>query len=101
MADWTTQAADAIEAAVSAVRQRAVLPAQRATRAIVYGLLVTFFVLTALVLLAVGAFRGVVVLSGDVWLAYLIVGGMLVLGGTFCWSKRSRKVRPPTTESPG
>jgi hypothetical protein len=97
MPDWTTQAADAIEAAVSAVRQRAVLPAQRATRAVVYGLLVGFFVTTALVLLVVGAFRGLVILTGDVWLAYLIVGGMLVLGGAFCWSKRTRRVRAERT----
>jgi hypothetical protein len=90
MADWTTQAADAIEAAVTAVRERAVFPAQRATRAVVYGTLVAFFVATALVLLVIGAFRGLVVLTGDVWLAYLIVGGMLVLAGTFCWTKRTK-----------
>jgi hypothetical protein len=91
MADWTTQAADAIEAAVSAVRRRAVLPAQRLTRAVVYGLLVTFFVTTAVVLLSVGAFRGLVLLTGEVWLAHLIAGGMLVLGGAFCWSKRTKR----------
>jgi len=91
MADWTTQAADAIEAAVTAVRQRAVDPAERASRAVVYGLVVAFFVATALVLLVVGAFRGLVVLTGDVWLAYLIVGGMLVLVGAFCWSRRARR----------
>ena len=91
MADWTTQAADAIEAAVTAVRQRAVDPAERASRALVYGLVVAFFLATALVLLAVGAFRGLVLLTGDVWLAYLIVGGMLVLVGAFCWSRRARR----------
>ncbi len=91
MADWTTQAADAIEAAVSAVRDRTVVPAQRATRAVVYGLLVAFFVGTALVLLVVGAFRGLVLLTGRTWIAYLIVGGMLVAGGAFCWSRRSKR----------
>jgi hypothetical protein len=91
MADWTTQAADAIEAAVAAVRDRAVSPAQRATRAVVYGTLVLFFGATALVLLIVGAFRGLVILTGEAWIAYLIVGGMLVLGGTFCWSKRTQR----------
>jgi hypothetical protein len=91
MADWTTQAADAIEAAVAAVRDRAVTPAQRATRAVVYGTLVVFFVVPALILLIVGAFRGLVILTGDAWIAYLIVGGMLVLGGAFCWSKRTTR----------
>jgi hypothetical protein len=91
MADWTTQAADAIEAAVNAVRERSVVPAQRATRAVVYGLLVAFFVTTALVLFTVGAFRGLVLLTGDAWIAHLSVGGMLVLGGGFCWSRRVRQ----------
>ena len=91
MADWTTQAADAIEAAVAAVRERAVFPAQRATRALVYGTLVAFFVGTALVLLVIGLFRGLVVVTGAAWIAYLIVGGMLVFGGAFCWSKRTKR----------
>lgn len=91
MADWTTQAADAIEAAVDAVRSRSVVPAQRATRAVVYGLLVAFFALTALTLLVIGIFRGLVILTGDAWIAHLAVGGMLVLAGGFCWSKRTKK----------
>ena len=91
MPDWTTQAADAIEAAVTAVRQRAVVPAQQATRAVVYGLLVAFFLATAFLVLVIGVFRGLVILTGDVWLAHLIVGGMLVLSGAFCWSRRTRR----------
>ena len=91
MLDWTTQAADALEAAVAAIRERTVVPAQRATHAVVYGLLVAFFVITALVLLVVGAFRGLVILTGEAWIAYLIVGGMLVAAGAFCWSQRSKR----------
>ena len=94
MADWTTQAADAIEAAVDAVRERSVVPAQRATRAVVYGLLVAFFVLTALILLTIGVFRGLVILTGEAWIAHLSVGGMLVLAGGFCWSRRVQKQQP-------
>jgi uncharacterized membrane protein YedE/YeeE len=91
--DWTTQAADAIEHAVSAVRDKTVVPAQRATRAVVFGLLAFFFLATAATLLLIGAFRGVVVLTGDAWSAYLIWGGILVLVGGFCWSRRLKK--PP------
>jgi len=91
MADWTTQAADAIEAAVGAVRDRTVAPAQRATRAVVYGTLVGFFALTALVLFIVGAFRALVILTGEAWIAYLIVGGILVVGGAFCWTMRTKR----------
>jgi hypothetical protein len=42
----------------------------------------------ASVLLLIGAFRGLVVLTGDVWLAYLVCGGILVLTGVFCWTRR-------------
>ncbi len=98
MPDWTTQAADAIEHAVGAVREKTVVPAQRATKAVVFGLLAGFFGLTAFTLLVIGAFRGLVVLTGDVWIAYLVVGGIFVLAGTFCWSFRTK--RPPKDEAP-
>ena len=81
-------------AAVDAVRSRSVVPAQRATRAAVYGLLVAFFATTALTLLTIGIFRGLVILTGDAWIAHLSVGGMLVLAGGFCWSRRVKKQQP-------
>ena len=96
MADWTTQAADAIENAVSTVRDKTVVPARKATKAVVYGLLVTFFVLTASVMLVIGLFRILVVLTGEVWAAYLIVGGIFVIGGTFCWAKRAPRASKGT-----
>jgi hypothetical protein len=89
--DWPTQAAGAIEQAVATVRDKTVAPAQKATRAVVYGLLATFFVLTSVVLLIIGLFRGLVILTGEVWLAYLICGGILVLVGAFCWTLRFAK----------
>jgi hypothetical protein len=91
MADWTTQAADAIEHAVGVVRDKTVVPAQKATKAIVFGLLATFFVMTALTLLVIGLFRGIVVLTGEVWIAYFVVGGTFVLAGAFCWSFRVKR----------
>ena len=90
--EWPSQAADTIERVVGAVRDKTVVPAQRATRAVVYGLLTAFFLVVAVTLLVIGAFRGLVVLTDRVWLAYLICGGILVLGGGFCWSRR---LRPP------
>lgn len=86
--DWPGDVADALEQAVSLVRDKTVVPARRATKVVVYGLLSSFFVLMAAVLLIIGAFRGLVVLTGDVWLAYLICGGILVLAGVFCWTRR-------------
>jgi putative superfamily III holin-X len=96
MADWTTQAADAIENAVTTVRDKTVVPARKATKAVVYGLLATFFVLTAAVLLVIALFRILVVVTGEVWAAYLIVGGIFVIGGTFCWAKRAPRASKGT-----
>jgi hypothetical protein len=89
-ADWPTQAADALEQAVTLVRDKTVVPAQMATKAVVYGILAGFFAFTAFALLIIGLFRGLVNLTGEVWLAYLICGGILVLVGAFCWTRRSR-----------
>jgi hypothetical protein len=49
------------------------------------------------VLLVVGVFRGIVVATGEVWLAYLITGGSFVLLGAFCWSFRTRRSAPGGT----
>jgi hypothetical protein len=91
--DWPAQAAGAIEQAVTAVRDKTVVPAQKATRAVVYGLLTAFFVLTAGTLAIIGLFRGLVILTGEVWIAYLICGGILIIVGAFCWTLRFRTPR--------
>jgi hypothetical protein len=96
--DWPAQAAGAIEQAVQTVREKTVVPAQKATKAVVYGLLATFFVLTAATLLIIGLFRGLVVLTGEVWIAYLICGGILVLVGAFCWTLRFKQPRDDDQE---
>lgn len=87
--DWAGQAADTVEYAVGLVRDRTVVPARAASKAVVYGLLTGFFVVTALVLVIVAFFRGVFVLTGEVWLAYMIVGTALVLAGIACWTRRN------------
>jgi hypothetical protein len=92
MSDWTTDAVDNIENVVGAVRDRTVKPAQSATRAIVYGLLTTFFIATALALFSIGLFRVVdVYVPAGVWATYLIFGGIFVLSGSFCWARRSKR----------
>lgn len=87
--DWAGQAADTVEYAVGLVRDRTVVPARAASKAVVYGLLTGFFVVTALVLVIIAFFRGVFVLTGEVWLAYMIVGAVLVVAGIACWTRRN------------
>jgi hypothetical protein len=89
VADWTTDAVDTLENVVAAVRDKTVVPAQKGTKAVVFGLLVAFFVLSAAIMLAIALFRVLVVLTGEVWAAYLILGGIFVLVGAFVWSLRS------------
>jgi hypothetical protein len=93
VADWTTDAVDALEQAVGLVRDKTVVPAQKASRAVVSGLLVAFFVLVAVLFLAIALFRVLVVVTGEVWLSYLILGGIFVLAGAFCWTLRSPRTK--------
>lgn len=90
MSDWTTEAVDTIEKVVGAVRERTVVPAHRATRAVVFGMFAAFAVLAALVLLVFAVFRaGVLLAQGEVWIAWLVLGGIFVGVGLFFWAKRS------------
>ena len=90
MTDWTTEATDLIERTVGTVRDKTVEPARTATRVVVYGLLAALIAIPAVVLLAIGAFRGLVLLEqGYTWAAWVTLGGIFVLAGAFCWTKRN------------
>jgi hypothetical protein len=88
MSNWTIQAADAIDKTVSAVRDRTVEPAQRAAKAIVFGVLAACCVMTALLLLAIVTFR-VLSLAIPVWASWMVLGGIFIAGGLFLWSRRT------------
>jgi hypothetical protein len=89
MTDWTHQVADAIDNAVGTVRDKTVVPAERLVRAVVAGLLAGFFVAAAGLLAALGGFRLIdTYLPGNVWSAYLLLGGIFTGLGLFCWSRR-------------
>jgi nitrate reductase gamma subunit len=92
MSDWTTEAVDRIEEVVATVRDKTVVPAQNVTKALVYGLLTAFFVGTALTFLSIAAFRALsAYLPGGVYWAYLVLGGIFVIGGTLLWTRRAPK----------
>ena len=90
MSDWTTQAADAVEKGVILVRDKTVVPAQQGAKVVVYGFLTAFFALTAFMLVTIFTFR-VLVIVVPVWAAWLIIGGIFLIAGGFCWSRRSKK----------
>ena len=90
MSDWTTEATDVIERTVATVRDRTVEPARAITRVVVYGLLAALIAFPAVVMLTVGAFRGLVLLEqGYAWAAWVTLGGIFVLAGAFSWTRRN------------
>jgi hypothetical protein len=93
--NWPAELADTVERVVGTVKEKATKPAVHVTRGIVFGLLAAFLGVTALVLLIVGAIRGLQVLldifltpARAVYVSYYLVGGILCLGGALCFMKR-------------
>ncbi|MET0275812.1 MAG: hypothetical protein ABW211_03075 [Acidimicrobiia bacterium] len=93
MADWTTDAVDALDQAIGLVRDKTVVPAQKASRAVVSGLLVAFFVIVLAIMFAIALFRVIVIVTDEVWLSYLVLGGIFVAAGAFCWGLRSPRAK--------
>lgn len=86
--DWSVQAADTIERVVGTIRDKTAVPLTTVARALVFGLLAAVMGLTALVFVTIALVRGLdVVLADDVWLAYLVVGGIFTLIGVFLLRK--------------
>ena len=66
------------------------MPARAASKAFVYALLAVLLVLPATILLTAGLFRALVeICQGEVWAAWLILGGIFVAIGGFLWVKRN------------
>jgi hypothetical protein len=90
MSDWTTDAANAIDNAVGLVRERTVEPVQAVARAVIFGVLAALIVVPAVTMLTIAVFRLLTIAAdGRVWVPWSGLGGIFVLGGWFCWSKRN------------
>ena len=102
--DWAAQAADTIERVVEQVRDKTTGPALTVARAIVYGAFGGIIAIACLVVLIIGAVRFVnTVLLPDsvfgvhhIWVAYLIVGLLLVIAGGVSWARRRPREEPLT-----
>ena len=87
--DWHVLATEKVVSAVDAVRVKTAGPAIKVSRALVYGIMAAVIGLMALILLLIGLVRLLDnVLPKDVWLVYLVLGGMFSAIGAFLWSKR-------------
>ncbi|MEY3361111.1 MAG: hypothetical protein RL531_830 [Actinomycetota bacterium] len=89
MAEWSDTAVETIEKVVVGIRDKAVVPAERASRMIVFGLFVTILALTAFTLLLVGLHR-VLGIPLPVWAAWIVEGCLLAALGYVVWRQRSR-----------
>ena len=94
--DWPAQAADTIERVVGTVRDKTTAPALTIARGVVYGTFAALVGTACLVVLIIGAIRGLDVALPDsifgedhVWVAYLILGTLFVVLGAFLWRKRN------------
>ena len=92
--DWTTEAADRIEAVVSTVRDKTTVPVQKVAAIVVYGLVAGLLGATAFVLLVVALFRLHAYLpfhpeGRRVWVSYVALGAIFAVLGAFLWRKRT------------
>ncbi|MGO9877338.1 MAG: hypothetical protein ACLPVY_26455 [Acidimicrobiia bacterium] len=90
MSDWTTDAANAIDNAVGLARERTVEPVQKVVRLVTYGLLAALILVPAVVLTIIGAFRVLeIAAQGRDWIPWVGIGGIFVIAGWFCWTRRN------------
>ena len=90
-AHWADQIADLIVDGVDRVRDRTVTPAQSIAKYVVYGAVIAVIALPLLVLTLIMLVRVMdAFIPSGVWVPYLILGVVFVLGGTFLWAKRSK-----------
>lgn len=91
--DWTDQVADLVVDTVDKVRSRTTGPVLDIARGSVYAVVALIVLLPVAILAAAGAVRLLNwALPGDVWVAYAVLAGILLVVGSLLWSRR----RPPT-----
>jgi hypothetical protein len=91
-ADWPAKVADSIEGVVEAVGDRVVRPLILVGRGIVFGVIIATMALVLGVVLCIAVVRvlDVYAFGGRVWASDAVLGGLLVIGGAYAWTKRTR-----------
>ena len=86
--DWPAQLTDAVVRIVDQVRAKTTRPAIKVARILVFGLVTLVVGGLALILLLIGALRGLDrALPGSVWTAYLTLSGVLLATGAILLTK--------------
>lgn len=90
-ADWASQTVDQIDGVVAKIRANTTDRLDRVVRAVVYGILAGIVAIMAGVLGVVMLVRVLdILIPQEVWLTYLILGGLFCGTGALLWSKRSQ-----------
>lgn len=94
-ADWAAEVAGRIESAVGSVRSRTSDRLVDLARLVVFGLIAATMACVALVLVLITFVRILdVALPGEIWLPYLVLGSVLLVGGGLLWPRRSSPPAP-------
>ncbi len=89
--DWVTQALDTLEGVIDAIRSKTSEPLLKVVQMVVFGMLAAGLAITTLLLLTIGGVRMLdAYLPQGVWLAYFIMGSVLMLVGLAAWRKRHK-----------
>ena len=84
-----SQATSVVVNLVTSVRGKTTGPLLFVARLVVYSIAILIAAAAAIVLFVIAAVKIVnQLLPGDVWAAYLLLGAVFALVGTFFWSKR-------------
>ncbi|MEM9042272.1 MAG: hypothetical protein AAGD33_20495 [Actinomycetota bacterium] len=94
--NWADDTTDTVVRLVDQVRSKTTKPAVLAARGLVFGILAAFLGMLALVLLLIGATRGLQAIvepftdqGRAVYISYFLIGGILSLVGLLLFRKRN------------
>ena len=90
--DWTAQVAGTIESVVTGVRDKTTAPLVTVARGLVYGMVAGVFGIAIMILMTITAVRLLDIIM-PIWLTYLVLGGIFLLGGLVLWLKAWTKPR--------
>ena len=85
----SNRALETIDSVVALANDKAVRPAVTAARGVVFGVIIGVIAIAVLVLFCIGFIRFTTVyIFHEVWISYLVLGAIFIVGGFFAYSKR-------------
>jgi hypothetical protein len=99
--NWSDEVLDLLDKGIGVVRDNATTRARTVLLALVYGIVIGFAGLTALIIVIITLLRGLQLLlsipfsqTTAVWTSYLILGGLFIVIGLFFLHRSHQPVEP-------